>query len=119
MYKPQVQGQFFDEPVNCTGNVCFEGFCIDLLAKLAERIEKLFRTPFKYELHLVQDGKFGSIGEDGEWNGMIGELLNNVKTSVFFSKKFLSNFSFFNQKLAKSLIMLLCLIKNIELWEFF
>ena len=34
---------------------------------------------FKYEMYLVPDGNFGKKKEDGEWNGMIGEVLNGVR----------------------------------------
>ncbi|GFN79380.1 glutamate receptor [Plakobranchus ocellatus] len=53
----------------CTGNDRFEGYCIDLLKKVAEIVN------FDYEIHLVNDGKYGSKLPDGSWNGMIGELL--------------------------------------------
>ncbi|XP_032905168.1 glutamate receptor ionotropic, NMDA 1 isoform X2 [Amblyraja radiata] len=58
---------------------CCYGFCIDLLIKLAS-------TPtlnFTYEVHLVQDGKFGTQervnnSNKKEWNGMMGELLSGL-----------------------------------------
>ncbi|GCC36547.1 hypothetical protein chiPu_0015041 [Chiloscyllium punctatum] len=58
---------------------CCFGFCIDLLIKLAS-------TPtlnFTYEVHLVQDGKFGTQervnnSNKKEWNGMMGELLSGL-----------------------------------------
>ncbi|XP_055516395.1 glutamate receptor ionotropic, NMDA 1a isoform X7 [Leucoraja erinacea] len=58
---------------------CCYGFCIDLLIKLAS-------TPtlnFTYEVHLVEDGKFGTQervnnSNKKEWNGMMGELLSGL-----------------------------------------
>jgi hypothetical protein len=30
---------------------------------------------FTFELYLVEDGKFGSVDENGNWDGLIGELV--------------------------------------------
>lgn len=30
---------------------------------------------FTYEIYLVEDGKFGSVDDNGNWNGCIGELV--------------------------------------------
>lgn len=30
---------------------------------------------FTYELYLIEDGKFGSVDENGNWDGMIGDLV--------------------------------------------
>ncbi|KAJ8371128.1 hypothetical protein SKAU_G00111560 [Synaphobranchus kaupii] len=46
-----------------------EGFCIDLLSTLAKKLD------FKYNLHLVKDGRYGIMQESGNWNGMIGEVM--------------------------------------------
>ena len=63
---------------NLTGNMVFEGFCIDLLAMIAEQLG------FHYKLYLVPDGKFGAKSiKTGEWNGMVRELMDKV--SVQFS----------------------------------
>ncbi|XP_066265466.1 glutamate receptor ionotropic, NMDA 1-like isoform X2 [Branchiostoma lanceolatum] len=53
---------------------CCEGFCINLLKRLAQQLN------FTYDVHLVKDGKFGTQerannSNKKEWNGMIGELL--------------------------------------------
>ncbi|XP_069774679.1 probable glutamate receptor [Narcine bancroftii] len=47
----------------------FEGFCIDLLQLLSERLN------FKYEIQLVKDGFYGRRLENGNWTGMLGELM--------------------------------------------
>ncbi|CAG5127476.1 unnamed protein product [Candidula unifasciata] len=56
------------------GNDRFEGFAVDLIEEVAKMLE------FDYEIYLVHDGKFGSKMADGEWNGMLGELLSGNAT---------------------------------------
>ncbi|XP_055893399.1 glutamate receptor ionotropic, kainate 2-like isoform X1 [Biomphalaria glabrata] len=59
------------------GNNRFEGFAVELIADIAEMLD------FEYEIYLVNDGKFGNKLPNGEWNGMIGELLaGNATMSV-------------------------------------
>ncbi|XP_018320712.1 glutamate receptor ionotropic, kainate 3-like isoform X2 [Agrilus planipennis] len=53
-----------------TGNGRYEGFCIDLLAKIAVIVG------FDYRIELVPDGKYGVIDlETGEWNGIVRQLM--------------------------------------------
>ena len=54
------------------GNDRYEGFCVDLVAEIGKLLN------FNFDLYLVPDGKFGAKNEDGEWNGVIRELLNGV-----------------------------------------
>ena len=54
------------------GNDRFEGFCIDLLDAISRIVN------FKYEFHLVRDKKYGTTNKDGEWDGMIREILDGV-----------------------------------------
>lgn len=55
------------------GNERFEGYCMDLLKELASILG------FTYEVHLVEDGKYGSQDETtGQWNGMVRELMDHV-----------------------------------------
>ena len=53
------------------GNDKYEGFCADLATLLAEIVG------FSFEIRLVRDGKFGA-NEDGNWNGIVGELMRKV-----------------------------------------
>ncbi|XP_066493833.1 probable glutamate receptor [Tiliqua scincoides] len=46
-----------------------EGYCIDLLQKLSETLH------FKYEVAVVKDGKYGALSPNGNWSGMIGEIV--------------------------------------------
>ncbi|XP_025087345.1 glutamate receptor ionotropic, kainate 3-like isoform X1 [Pomacea canaliculata] len=59
------------------GNDRFQGFAVDLIDEIARMLD------FEYEIYLVHDGNFGSKKSNGEWNGMIGELLaGNATMSV-------------------------------------
>ena len=55
-------------------NERYEGFCVDLLEEIAGIVG------FRYEIDLVPDGKYGapSKKDDGQWNGMIRELIDRV-----------------------------------------
>ena len=56
------------------GNDKYEGFACDLIERVSSDLD------FKFKIHLVRDGKFGSKMDNGTWNGMIGELLSGVTT---------------------------------------
>ncbi|XP_008333667.1 glutamate receptor ionotropic, delta-2-like [Cynoglossus semilaevis] len=47
----------------------YQGFSIDVLDALANYLG------FKYEIYISPDHKYGSLQPDGQWNGMIGELV--------------------------------------------
>ncbi|XP_066276786.1 glutamate receptor ionotropic, kainate 2-like isoform X1 [Branchiostoma lanceolatum] len=66
--KPYVMQRRSDEEL--LGNDRFEGFCIDLLNEIAAILG------FKYEIYLVPDGQYGAPMEDGEWSGMVKELID-------------------------------------------
>ncbi|CAG4981440.1 unnamed protein product [Colias eurytheme] len=56
---------------NLQGNARFEGFCIDLLARVAAR------AGFDYRLRLVPDNMYGAWDPDtGQWNGIVRELID-------------------------------------------
>ena len=54
------------------GSISYEGYCIDLLNKLAENLH------FSYEIHTSPDEVYGTELPNGLWNGLIGELINQV-----------------------------------------
>lgn len=58
------------------GNDRFEGYCLDLLKELSNILG------FSYEVKLVSDGKYGAQNDKGEWNGMVRELIDHVRTSL-------------------------------------
>lgn len=51
------------------GNDRYEGYCIDLLNKLAKKLH------FNYIIKEVADGQYGKI-QNGSWTGMVRELLD-------------------------------------------
>lgn len=60
---------------NVFGNDRYEGFCIDLLKKIA------IMVGFEYRIELVPDNKYGVIDlETGEWNGIVKQLMDKVST---------------------------------------
>ena len=60
---------------NYTGNEAWEGYCMDMLKELAEKLE------FNYILHDSYDGNFGGkSAETQEWNGMVREIVDGVRT---------------------------------------
>lgn len=54
-----------------SGNDRFEGFGIELIQKLSEKLG------FNYTFVLQEDGAYGSLNkETGEWNGMVRQLMD-------------------------------------------
>lgn len=51
----------------------YKGYCIDLI----EEIRKL--VGFEYEIFVAPDNSFGNMDENGQWNGMIKELIEKVR----------------------------------------
>ena len=61
-----------------TGNHQYEGFCIDLLEKIATICN------FSYTIKLVDDNFYGTM-VNGVFNGLIAELINKVSTNIQYS----------------------------------
>ncbi len=60
--------------------VRYKGYCIDLLNELQSQLN------FRYEIHLVHDGTYGGYDPTtGAWNGMVGELMQNVRLKINLS----------------------------------
>uniref|UniRef100_A0A3Q3MLU4 Glutamate receptor n=1 Tax=Mastacembelus armatus TaxID=205130 RepID=A0A3Q3MLU4_9TELE len=57
------------EPYTVSKGTQLEGFCMDLLSEVAKKLG------FKYRVQLVKDGSYGRQDENGNWNGMIGEVM--------------------------------------------
>lgn len=60
-----------------TGNDRYEGYCVELMDRIAKNLSR------KYVIQLVKDEKYGNVEENGRWNGMVGELLNDVSCPTF------------------------------------
>ena len=58
------------------GNDRFEGFLIDLMYGIADKMDK-----FEFVLYESPDGNYGSKNTKGEWNGMIKELIVGVSVT--------------------------------------
>ncbi|XP_019629702.1 PREDICTED: glutamate receptor ionotropic, delta-2-like [Branchiostoma belcheri] len=54
---------------NSSDGVTYSGFCVDLLKDLSAMLEFDF---FLYEVH---DGRYGSLQDDGSWNGMTRDII--------------------------------------------
>lgn len=54
----------------------FKGYCIDLI----DEIRNI--TKFDYEVYEAPDRKFGNMDENGNWNGMIKELMLKVRDKI-------------------------------------
>lgn len=48
----------------------FKGYYIDLLDEIARALN------FKYVIYEVEDGLYGILNDEGEWNGMMRELMD-------------------------------------------
>nr|XP_020453736.1 probable glutamate receptor [Monopterus albus] len=57
------------EPYTVSKGTQLDGFCMDLLSEVAKKLG------FKYKVQLVKDGSYGRQEENGNWNGMIGEVI--------------------------------------------
>ncbi|XP_078104896.1 glutamate receptor U1 [Sander vitreus] len=57
------------EPYAMSKGTQLEGFCIDLLSEVAKKLG------FNYKVQLVKDASYGRQDENGNWNGMIGEVV--------------------------------------------
>uniref|UniRef100_A0A8C5HI26 Glutamate receptor n=1 Tax=Gouania willdenowi TaxID=441366 RepID=A0A8C5HI26_GOUWI len=57
------------DPYTMSRGTELEGFCMDLLSIISKKLG------FNYRVQLVKDGSYGRQDEDGNWNGMIGEVV--------------------------------------------
>lgn len=56
------------------GSVVYSGFCVELLQRLAGNLK------FSFDIHESLDGQYGQE-KNGQWNGMIRELIDGVRTN--------------------------------------
>ena len=61
---------------NHTGNDRFEGFCVDLLERVARA------NGFQYRIELAPEGLFGTRDpKTGQWNGLVRRLMDKVRAA--------------------------------------
>ena len=65
-----------DDGIPLFGNDRYEGYCAELAAEIAKIVG------FDYIIRLVKDNKYGSRLDDGNWNGMVGELSRGVSVMI-------------------------------------
>lgn len=97
--EPFLMARKADEGVMLEGNARYEGYCVDLINRIAQNLK------FKYELEVIADGQYGSLKpETGKWNGLVKHLLDRKadlavadltityerKTAVDFTMPFMS-----------------------------
>ena len=64
---------FKESAETLVGNDRYEGFCVDLIDEIAQLLG------FNYTIEIVLDGQHGKFNpEKQRWNGMIGDLLDQV-----------------------------------------
>ncbi|CAP23262.2 Protein CBR-GLR-7 [Caenorhabditis briggsae] len=51
-------------------NTPYEGYCIDLINMIQVEVN------FTYTIYEVEDGSFGTMDDNGNWNGLIGALVS-------------------------------------------
>ena len=65
-----------EDGIPLMGNDRYEGYCAELASEIAKIVG------FDYIIRLVKDNKYGSKLDDGNWNGMVGELSRGVSVMV-------------------------------------
>ncbi|KAM8927651.1 glutamate receptor U1-like [Pelodytes ibericus] len=58
-----------EQPFTMQSGSEMEGFCVDLLSELSKSLG------FNYTMSAVKDGRYGAKDQDGNWNGMVGEIV--------------------------------------------
>lgn len=65
--------------LNMTGNARYKGYAVDLIAEIAKEMG------FEYQFIPVADDQYGKLDKDTKlWNGIIGEIVNNVRKIAYF-----------------------------------
>lgn len=72
------------------GNDRYEGFCIDLLKRIAARVG------FSYTIELVPDNMYGVLDtETNQWNGIVKELIDKVIVFTHYNCSYYKGFSIY------------------------
>uniref|UniRef100_A0A914WBL6 Uncharacterized protein n=1 Tax=Plectus sambesii TaxID=2011161 RepID=A0A914WBL6_9BILA len=67
-----IQPPFIERFIDPIKGPSYRGYCIDLIDMIKEEVK------FTYTLYEVPDGMAGTMNERGEWNGLIGELVDGT-----------------------------------------
>ena len=73
-YEPELRVTCFHDPPytfvtqHANGSVSFDGYLLELWQLVAETLQ------LRYRMVPASNQGYGSLGEDGIWNGMVGEL---------------------------------------------
>ena len=54
----------------------YSGYLMDLIQKISDELK------FQFELYEVPDQQFGAVDDNGEWNGLIRELIDKVNANL-------------------------------------
>ena len=65
-----------ESSVELYGNDRYFGYCVDLAEKIAQICQ------IDYKIELVEDKMYGAPLDNGTWNGMVGELMEQVRLRV-------------------------------------
>ena len=65
-----------DHGIPLIGNNRYTGYCVDL----AEAVSDKVLGGLSYVIRRVKDGSYGSLQENGSWNGMVGEVVRRVSS---------------------------------------
>nr|QEI46862.1 ionotropic receptor 8a [Galleria mellonella] len=66
---PKIDPESGEPMLNEDGQPIYEGYCIDLIAKLSETMN------FEYEIVTPKSGTFGMKLPNGSWDGIVGDLV--------------------------------------------
>ena len=59
-----------------TKEVTYDGYCVELMTRIARELG------MSLEWREPKDGVYGALQEDGSWNGMVKELIDDVSRMV-------------------------------------
>ncbi|XP_035666987.1 glutamate receptor ionotropic, delta-2-like isoform X2 [Branchiostoma floridae] len=66
-----LEAPFTMKEKTADGSYKYTGFCVDMINELSRMLK------FDYDLYEVPDRTYGAMTDDGEWSGMVGQLVND------------------------------------------
>lgn len=58
--------------IDQAGNANYSGFLMDLITDISQLVG------FQYDIYIAPDNSFGAMNADGQWGGLIRELIDKV-----------------------------------------